>query len=276
MPGNLSIIILAHNEAENLPACLDSVANFGALIVVDSGSTDGTQEIARRAGAQVYDHPFSGFGAQRNWAIENCEPKREWILFLDADEVATPRFRAEVERAIQSAADSMAGFYCCWKMMLGSQWLRRSDSFPKWQLRIVRRGRADFIDSGHGQKEGRTEGELGYVREPYLHYALIKGWEAWWAKHNHYAEQEAIDRLSRSPSLAELFSTDPSRRNRALKPLLSRMPGWPLLRFIHMYVLKGGFLEGREGFAYCASMGWYEELIRAKMSRLEQRGVALD
>lgn len=265
MPESLSIIILAQNEADNLPHCLDSVAGFGEIIVVDSGSDDGTQKIARNAGARVYEHRFQGFGQQRNWALENCEPKRTWILFVDADEVATPEFRAAVENEIRNARDSIAGFYCCWKMMLDSRWLKRSDSFPKWQLRIVRRGRADFIDSGHGQKEGRVDGELGYVREPYLHFALSKGWEAWWAKHNQYADEEAGDRLSRGVSMAELFSKDSSRRNRALKPILSRIPGWPVLRFLHMYLFKGGFLEGREGFAYCASMGWYEHLIRTKM-----------
>jgi glycosyltransferase involved in cell wall biosynthesis len=271
MPEPLSIIILTHNEADNLPRCLESIADFGELVVVDSGSTDGTQQIAKNAGARVYDHAFEGFGRQRNWALGNCDSKSQWVLFLDADEVATPEFRAAVESAIRDASESMAGFYCCWKMMLDRRWLRRSDSFPKWQLRIVRRGRADFIDSGHGQKEGRVDGELGYIREPYLHYALSKGWEAWWAKHNQYSSEEAADRLSRGAAAPELFSKDSSRRNRALKPILSNIPGWPLLRFLYMYVLKGGFLEGREGFAYCASMGWYEHLIRVKMRQLRQR-----
>jgi len=268
MPESLAITVLTHNEAENLPRCLKSIAEFGDIIVVDSGSNDGTQEIANNSGARVYHRPFESFAQQRNWALENCDLKTEWVLFLDADEVATPEFRQAVADAIQNAGDSIAGFYCCWKTMLDQRWLRRSDSFPKWQLRIVRRGRANFIDSGHAQKEGSVEGELGYVREPYLHYALSKGWEAWWAKHNQYSDEEAADRLSRSASLGELFSKDPSRRNRALKPILSRIPGWPLLRFLHMYILKGGFLEGREGFAYCASMGWYEYLIRAKMRDL--------
>jgi glycosyltransferase involved in cell wall biosynthesis len=268
MPESLAIIILTYNETDNLPRCLKSVFGFGEIVVVDSGSDDGTQVIAKNAGARVYEQHFQSFGRQRNWALENCDLKNEWVLFFDADEVATPEFRQAVANAIQNAGDMVAGFYCCWKMMLGQRWLRRSDSFPKWQLRIVRRGRADFIDSGHGQKEGRVDGELGYIREPYLHYALSKGWEAWWAKHNQYSGEEAADRLSRSASARELFSKDPSRRNRALKPLLSRMPGWPLLRFLHMYILKGGFLEGREGFAYCASIGWYEYLIRAKMREL--------
>ncbi|HYR22624.1 MAG TPA: glycosyltransferase family 2 protein [Chthoniobacterales bacterium] len=268
MSESLAIIVLTYNEADNLPRCLDSIAGFGEIIVLDSGSDDGTLQIAQSAGVRVYERPFESFAQQRNWALENCDLKTEWVLFLDADEVATPEFRQAVGDAIQNAANSIAGFYCCWKMMLDQRWLRRSDSFPKWQLRIVRRGRADFIDSGHGQKEGRVDGELGYVREPYLHYALSKGWEAWWAKHNQYSDEEAADRLSRSASFGELFSKDPSRRNRALKPILSRIPGWPLLRFLHMYILKGGFLEGREGFAYCASMGWYEHLIRAKMREL--------
>src|SRR5919109_55052 len=129
MSDSLAIIVLAHNEADNLPRCLESVAGFGDIVVVDSGSTDGTQEIAQRAGARVYEHPFQAFGQQRNWALENCEPKREWILFLDADEVATPEFRRAVTTAIETAPDSIAGFYCCWKMMLDSRWLNRSDSF---------------------------------------------------------------------------------------------------------------------------------------------------
>ena len=268
MGETLAIIVLTHNEAENLPCCLESIANFGELIVVDSGSDDGTQEIAKKAGARVYERSFESFARQRNWALENCDLQPPWVLFLDADEIATPEFRRAVADAIENAGGSIAGFYCSWKMMLGQRWLRRSDSFPKWQLRIVRRGRANFIDSGHGQKEGKVDGELGYIREPYLHYALSKGWEAWWAKHNQYSDEEAADRLARSTSWRELFSKDSSRRNRALKPILSRIPGWPIVRFLHMYVLRGGFLEGREGFAYCASMGWYEHLIRAKMREL--------
>src|SRR5438874_9807402 len=142
MPESLAIIILTHNEADNLPRCLDSVSGFGEIIVVDSGSDDGTQQIAEGAGTRVYEHSFESFAQQRNWALENCDLKTEWILFLDADEVATPEFRQAVAHAIQNAGDSIAGFYCCWKTMLDQRWLRRSDSFPKWQLRIVRRGRA--------------------------------------------------------------------------------------------------------------------------------------
>lgn len=261
----LSILILTRNEEENLPRCFAAARVLGELVVLDSGSTDRTVEIARAGGARVFSHPFAAFGAQRNYALDHCEIATPWVLFLDADEVVTPAFAEAVRVAIREADKEVAGFYCCWKMMLGERWLRRSDSFPKWQFRLLRRGRARFIDSGHGQKEGEIDGKLGYIREPYLHYAFSKGWDEWWTKHEKYAAQEAADRAARAPSLQHLFSRDPSRRNRALKPLVSRLPGWPLLRFLHMYVLKGGLLEGRAGLTYSRNVARYEAMIGAKM-----------
>src|SRR5712692_8440760 len=103
MSQSLGIIVLTHNEADNLPGCLESVAGFGEIVVVDSGSDDGTQEIAKQSGARVYERSFKSFGRQRNWALQNCDLKSEWVLFLDADEVATPEFRQAVTTAIQNA-----------------------------------------------------------------------------------------------------------------------------------------------------------------------------
>ena len=236
--------------------------------MVDSGSTDATAEIARMAGAAVFVHPFTAFGQQRNWALDNVGLHgAEWVLFLDADEIATPEFRAAVEYETASASADVAGFYCCWKTLLFGQWLRRCDSFPKWQFRLLRPGRARFIDSGHGQKEGDIQGSLAYLREPYLHHAFSKGWSHWLRKHDEYSTLEARHRLTRGAGvrLRDVLSRDGSVRNRALKPLLSRLPGWPLLRFLHMYLLKRGFLEGRAGLVYCVNMAYYEFLIRLKM-----------
>src|SRR6267143_113769 len=100
MSESLAIIVLTYNEADNLPRCLDSIAGFGEIIVLDSGSDDGTLQIAQSAGVRVYERPFESFAQQRNWALENCDLKTEWVLFLDADEVATPEFRQAVGDAI--------------------------------------------------------------------------------------------------------------------------------------------------------------------------------
>lgn len=267
---SLATIILTKNEAADLPACVAPLKGWSRLIVVDSGSADATAEIARAAGALVYTHPFESFGKQRNWALDHCDlGSAQWVLFLDADEVPTPEFRAAVERETAAANEEIAGFYCCWKTMLDGRWLRRCDSFPKWQFRLLRPGRARFIDSGHGQKEGQIDGRIAYLREPYLHYSFSKGWSHWLQKHNEYSTLEAADRLRRSVSWRMLFSRDASARNRALKPLVSRLPGWPLLRFLHMYLLKRGFLEGRAGLTYCANMAYYEFLIGLKIKELK-------
>jgi glycosyltransferase involved in cell wall biosynthesis len=267
--NGLTVIILTQDEAADLPACLEPLAGWARIVVVDSGSRDRTVEIARTAGAEIYQHPFASFGAQRNWALDHCGvAPGAWVLFLDADEVATPAFQAAVDQQTGAATPETAGFHCCWKTMLNGRWLRRCDSFPKWQFRLLRAGRARFIDSGHGQKEGAVEGTIGYVREPYLHYSFSKGWAQWLRKHNDYSTLEAADRAGRKVSWHDLLAGDPSRRNRALKPLVSRLPFWPLSRFLYMYVFKRGFLEGRPGFVYCVNMAYYEFLIRLKMDEL--------
>ncbi len=268
---SVSIIILAQDEQTNLPRLLQSIRWCDDVHLVDSGSTDQTTNIARAAGLQVHQHPFSSFGAQRNWALENCGVRHPWILFLDADEASTPEFEQAVQVAVTNAPERVAGFYCCWKMMLENRWLKRSDSFPKWQLRLLRRGRATFADFGHGQREGNVDGVLDFVREPYLHFAFSKGWAAWLDRHNRYSTQEAIERLNAPVRWRDLFSGNPSERNKAFKPLVSRIPGWPLMRFLIIYVFSLGFLDGISGFIYAVNLGYYEFLIRIKMRELRRQ-----
>jgi glycosyltransferase involved in cell wall biosynthesis/UDP-N-acetyl-D-mannosaminuronic acid transferase (WecB/TagA/CpsF family) len=261
----ISVIILTRNEQKDLPGCLAALHWCDDIHVVDSGSTDDTTSLARRAGAHVYEHPFSSFGTQRNWALDHCAIKNGWILFLDADEVANPEFVAALQAAAASAPTSTAGFYCCWKLIWDGRWLKRCDSFPKWQFRLLRQGRARFTDFGHGQKEADVDGVLDYLRTPYDHYGLSKGWGNWLDRHNRYATLEAAARLSTPIVWSKIFSRHGSTRNQALKPLVSRMPGWPILRFCITYFLKLGFREGRPGFVYCANLAYYEFLIRLKM-----------
>ena len=267
---SVSIIILTQNEERDLPRLLESIRWCDDVHLVDSGSTDETVNIARDAGIHCHQHPFLSFAEQRNWALDNCGLRHPWVLFLDADEVSTAAFQNAVLEAVKRAADSTAGFYCCWKMIVEDRWLKRCDSFPKWQLRLLRRGRVAFVDFGHGQKEGKIDGVLEYVHEPYLHYALSKGWTKWLERHNRYATQEAAVRLQTPVNWKEIFSRDPSVRNKALKPLVSRIPGWPLLRFLLAYVFSGGFLEGKPGFIYCVNLGYYEFLIRLKQREMRR------
>lgn len=268
----LSIVILTKNEEQNLPACLSSLTWCEDLQVLDSGSSDSTCEIARSHGAKVSVNEFQSFGEQRNWALDNLDFASEWILFLDADEISTDAFRDNVLDSTENAEDFTAGFFCCWKLMLEGVWLRRSDAFPRWQMRVARKGRARFKSVGHGQMETEVQGELSYVREPYLHLPFSKGWDHWLGKHERYAEQEAHERYRMPLRARDLFASHSSVRNVALKKLVVRMPLWPLFRFFHAYAWRMGFLEGGPGFRYCRNIARYEAMIVRKLRKLKRRG----
>jgi glycosyltransferase involved in cell wall biosynthesis len=261
----ISAIILTRNEENDLPRCLDALRWCDDVHIVDSGSTDKTLAIAQHYDAKIVTNPFVSFGVQRNWALDHCDLKHPWILFLDADEVANDAFVQAAKKAVSEAPETTAGFYCCWKQIYEERWLKRCDSFPKWQFRLLRRGRARFTDFGHGQKEAEVQGALEYLPTPYDHHGLSKGIGHWLDRHNRYATLEAAARLAAPINLREIFSTHGSTRNKALKPLVSRIPGWPLIRFSITYFLRLGFLEGRPGFVYCANLAYYEFLIRLKM-----------
>src|SRR5262245_36203387 len=102
-----SVVILTYNEEANLGPCLDSLGAFDDVHVVDSGSTDATVDQARRRGVAVYTHPFTSFGAQRNWAIDNVTARHRWVLHIDADERVTPELVGEIARTV--AADPPEG-----------------------------------------------------------------------------------------------------------------------------------------------------------------------
>lgn len=269
----VSVIILTKNEEKDLPKCLSSLSWADDIHVLDSGSTDDTVKIAREYGAEVCFNKFISFGQQRNYALENLNFKYNWILFLDADEVVTLKFKQDMIHSITEAGEDVAGFYCCWKMMLEDRWLKNCDNFPKWQFRVLRLGRAKFTDFGHGQKEGQVEGKIEYIKAPYLHYSFSKGWTQWIERHNKYSSLEARDRIEKKPPFKNVFSRNSSKRNPALKSRLSDIPGWPFLRFLHAYILNGGFLEGTPGFIYCINMSYNEFLISIKMREL--RGQSL-
>jgi glycosyltransferase involved in cell wall biosynthesis len=261
----LSVLILTKDEEADLPGCLASVTWCDDVHVIDSGSADKTVEIAVRSGAHVLINPFISFAQQRNWALDHCPVKYDWVLFLDADERTTPAFVEALTNALINAPPSTVGFYCCWKTILDGRWLKRSDNFPKWQFRLLRLGFARFADSGHGQKEGDVHGTIDYLSEPYLHYAFSRGWSHWVDKHIVYASKDAQALLHQPLSVPSLFSRDISRRNLAIKRFVRFIPGWPLFRFAYSFILKAGFLEGKQGFEYCKRMMWYEYQIQRNL-----------
>jgi glycosyltransferase involved in cell wall biosynthesis len=266
----ISVVILTKNEEQDLPSCLESLHWCDDIFILDSGSADKTTEIAEQYGASVFLNKFEGFGTQRNFALDRFNFKYDWVLFLDADEQSTDKFQSAMFQAVQHAGSGVAGFYACSQLMLGDTWLRRSDTFPKWQFRLLRKGMARYYNLGHGQKECAIDGDIRYIKEPYLHYGISKGWHKWIERHNWYSTKEAELRFHNRPPFQTIFVRHPSIRNVALKCWLSRYSWWPFFRFFHAYILKMGFLEGTEGFLYCVNNFYYEFMIRIKYRELEK------
>lgn len=270
----LSVILLTLNEEINIEACLGGVAWADDIILVDSLSTDTTIERARRArpDVRVFTHPFRDFGDQRTWALDNTAPKHDWVLFLDADERCTPACAEAIRDAVRNPGQSV-GFFLANRYIFMDRWIRHCTLYPSWQLRLLKLGRVRFRKEGHGQREV-TDGPLGYVREPYDHYGFSKGVGEWKARHDTYSTNEVdlLLRLRTEPiDWRTLGGSDAVARRRALKQIASRLPGRPWVRFLYMYALRGGFLDGRPGLEFCRLRLWHERRLAAKVAEARRQ-----
>lgn len=266
-----SAVILTLNEERNLPGCLASLAGCNDILVLDSGSTDRTAEIARAAGARVLVHPFRNFADQRNHAHAAGAFRHEWVFHLDADELMTPELAAECDTVPPSP--EFDGYYSAPRMMFNGQWLKRCTDFPAWQARFVHRDRFRFVQVGHGQREAPGM-RMGRLRESYLHDISVHDPTEWEARHRRYAREEAAQYLAQARPIGDDFQSllrgPMLARRRALKHLSYRFPGRPTLRFIYQYWLRGGFRDGSAARAYCRLLARYEGFADEAIRELEQ------
>jgi glycosyltransferase involved in cell wall biosynthesis len=264
----VSALILTHNEERNIATCLTSLSGIDDIVVVDSGSTDRTCKLALAHGARILTRPFDDFANQRNFGLANGDFQNEWVLHLDADEVVTPKFLKAL--ASLTPTSGIEGYRVPSKTILNGQWLRYSGMYPSYQVRLGHRDRMRLKQVGHGQREDLEPDQLGTFSEPYLHYNFSHGLTQWLRKHAGYAEAEAeqffLDR--KIPLFSKgLFARNGTVRRRALKRLISRLPVAfrPPLRFLHTYMIRRGFLEGRAGFQYAIMLSCYEAMIAAQI-----------
>ena len=266
---SFSILILTHNEARNLPECLKSIQGFDDIVVLDSFSEDETTEIAKAAGARVYQHAFGNFAEQRNWGMGNIPFRYRWVFHLDADERFTPELAAECRTAIEE--DRYSGFLVPSKMMLFGRWLKHAAVYPVYQARLVKAGEFRFVQSGHGQREGETRRGVGALKQPYLHYSFNTGFDRWFERHNAYSSQEAAHWLGGHAEQEQAGGPASVARFRKLKRLSRRLPFRPLLVWIYLFALRGGFLDGKAGLAFCSLRAYYEFMINLKAEELKLR-----
>jgi glycosyltransferase involved in cell wall biosynthesis len=261
----VSVLLLTMNEERNLPRCLDALSWCDDIALVDSGSTDKTVEIARARNVRVLTNPFQNFAAQRNFGLKEAGFRHPWVLHLDADEVATPGF---VERLLAlEPNDEIDAFYIPAKLMMLDQPLIHAGLYPSYQVRLGRLEQLKFKQVGHGQREDMAREKVGVFDDPYLHYAFSNGLKAWLKRHLEYADAESTvlveARRAASIRLRDLVSSDKVTRRRSSKLLAFLMPlsMRPLMRFVYVYIIRRGFLDGRAGFLYAFMLSTYEAMI---------------
>jgi hypothetical protein len=204
--------------------------------------------------------------------LENITPKYEWVYLLEADERMTPELYAECLRAARQG--DFVGYYVAERVIFMGRWIRRSTQYPRYQMRLFERGKVWFTDYGHTEREV-CNGPTSFLKETYPHYTCSKGLSRWIEKHNRYSTDEASETLHQlangEVSWTKLFlGRSEVERRRALKDLSLRLPFRPLLRWLYMYFILGGILDGRAGFAWCTLQAFYEYLILLKVEEMKQ------
>lgn len=258
----VSILILTYNEENNIRRCLSSVEWCEDIVVVDSGSTDHTVDIAKEQGATVLSRPFDNFANQRNFGLDQHDFKNNWVLHLDADEVATPEFSAALSALIDDS--EIDAYRIPSKTMFFGKWIKHAGMWPTYQVRLGRRGKLRFVQVGHGQREDMPVERIGDFNTPYEHYSFSHGLERWLLKHVAYAREEAElliqFRHSKFTHNGDLSDGGRTERRRLAKQRSARLPFFvrPAARFTYVYFLRGGFRDGFRGLVYALMLSVYE------------------
>jgi glycosyltransferase involved in cell wall biosynthesis len=267
-----SVIILAFNSVDTLGATLAQAQEISDDIhVVDSFSTDETVALSQLHGAQVVQHAFENYGAQRNWAIEHVESRYPWQLHLDADERLTPELIASIRSLPESPAHS--GFFIARLVQFLGRQLRHGGMSPTWHLRLFRKGAGRCEERKYDQHFYLTEGTSGQVQGCMIDDIRMPLSE-WTARHNRWSDAEVQEQTAAREGvrIRPRFWGNPVERKRFLRGLYNDAPLFvrPFALFFYRYFLRLGFLDGREGFIFWTLQTfWFRFLIDAKL--FEQR-----
>jgi glycosyltransferase involved in cell wall biosynthesis len=228
----ISVALITLNEEANLPYTLESVQPLvrggqGEIIVVDSGSSDRTLEIARSHGAKIFSEPWKGFAAQKNSAMEKAAG--DWVLQLDADEALEEELADEINRELAQNGE-LVGYWIPRKNFFLGRWIKHGGFYPDPKLRLIRRGSGKFEEYG-AHPTIKVNAPTGRLKHALIHnaYPTLRGY---------------IDHMnSYSSSGAEVAATKGHHRFNLLNIVVR-----PKLTFLYNYIFRLGFLDGREGF----------------------------
>lgn len=221
--ANISVAIITKNEEKRLPDCLKSVSFADEIVIVDSGSSDRTIEIAKEFRCRVFEEKWKGFGRQKNSAIQKC--LNEWVIILDADERVPPETRDLIFHTLQKPDASAYSFKM--KHFLGRRWIKHGGNWPDWHIRLVNRNKGEFHGEIH--EKWRTSGTIAKIDACIEHYGFPD-----------YSDMLRTMNEYSTIAAKELFLS--GKKVNIFTPIAHCIP-----MFFKIYILKKGFLEGLDG-----------------------------
>lgn len=221
--ANISVAIITKNEEKRLPDCLESVSFADEIIIVDSGSSDRTVEIATEFGCRVFVEEWKGFGRQKNSAIQKCI--NEWVIILDADERVPPQTRDLIFNTLQKPDASAYSFKM--KHFINKRWIKYGGNWPDWHVRLINKNNGVF--EGEIHEKWVTGGNIQKINAHIEHYGFLD-----------YADMLKTMNEYSTISGKQLFIS--GKRANILTPIVHSVP-----MFFKIYILKKGFLEGLDG-----------------------------
>lgn len=261
----ITVIIPVRNEEKNIKECLESVQFCDQVLVIDSGSTDGTEKICQDLGADFVSFEYKGgWPKKRQWAMENLDIRNPWTLLLDADERITDSLQKEMTE-ISRSDSKISGYYLTLNLVfLGKVLKHGANGLQKMSFFKTGKGnyemRLEDQDSSMADMEIHehviVDGETSHCKNYVIHHNY-NTMDRYIHKHNEYSNWESVIYFKhfykeRGFSKTEENLGKQAKFRRKIKHLFFKMPFTPMLFFIYLYVFKLGFLDGKQGFIYCA------------------------
>ena len=270
---DITALVLTKNEAQNIARCLQSVKDLcSRMVVVDCGSTDDTVALAEANGAEVYQHEFEYYALQFNWGLDNCHIDTKWVIRLDADEQFPPELCAEIEEQMRlHDSDDVNGFTLeATYFFLGRALTHGS---KKRKLMVFKNGVGRIEDRRRDAHTILSVGRSISLKHNFLHYDF-KDLDNFIARYNWYATREAMDYMDFKNGRRDATADDPEIQKKRQKKygVYYHFPKFlrAFLWFLVNYFLRGGFLDGKEGFIYhVLSSFWYRFVVDAKIYEYE-------
>ena len=260
----IDVMIPTFNEAAHIRETVENALKIGRVFVLDSISTNGTQEIARKAGAIVVEHKFENYSRQKNWGLDNLPFTGKWIFILDADERITPELSREIKKIAVANPDQIGYFVNRVVIMMGRE-IRHGGLYPSWNLRFFQRGLCRYEDRAV-HEHMVADGPTGYCKHLMLHIRR-ESISEYLTKHIRYADLESDEWVKmrmgegKEARAGRLFRDILKYRLWLRRDIWPRTPMRPLIRFLYMYIWKLGFLDGKPGWHLAMLMASYEYMI---------------